>query len=272
MLKFLAIAALLLGAPAAYSQTVASCPTATPGSTWNPTTQWLKCSDLTYIAQPVPATTPVNDMHCGSTGCVFSWQLGPKVLPTDQVWVETTAKPKGTWVSASSLKFGGATQNCTRLIYIGAPQSYILKDNGASPSYNPPIVGIVTLTAPLVPNLTNALVTPAAWDFSTSQEGLYSGSSLVALTSSFVFSTDGQGNITEWDFSASYGTGTNPTISGRVGGTSTPSIVTTGGDNGTPWPGTYYDGVGKTDTSVLPPVFFYTLSVAIGSWYCLVPL
>jgi len=108
MLKILAIAALLLGAPAAYSQTVASCPTATPGSTWNPTTQWLKCSDLTYITQPVPTTAPVSDMRCGSTGCVFSWQLGPQVKPTDQVWAKTTARPTGTWVGASTLTFASA--------------------------------------------------------------------------------------------------------------------------------------------------------------------
>src|ERR1035441_4056332 len=106
MRKILAIAALLLGAPAAYSQTVASCPTATPGSTWNPATQWLKCSDLTFIAEPIPATALINDMRCNhvSDTCVFTWMLPAHVLPTDQTWVKTTARPNGTWVASSTLR------------------------------------------------------------------------------------------------------------------------------------------------------------------------
>src|SRR3984957_8477633 len=102
MLKILAVAALLLGAPAAFSQTVSSCPTATPGTVWSKGA-WLPCSTtVAYIAQPVATTAVVSDMRCPippATGaCVFSWQLGPKVLPTDGVWVKSTAFPNGTWV------------------------------------------------------------------------------------------------------------------------------------------------------------------------------
>jgi hypothetical protein len=183
--------------------------------------------------------------------------------------VETTAKPKGTWVSASTLKFGGATQNCTKLIYIGAPQSYIIRDyNGAGINayYNAPIIGTVTLTAPLSANLTNVVVTPAAWDFSTQDPTLTSTLETGPNAPSFAFSTDGSGNITAWAFSLGTHDGATDVL---VEGTSTP-YVSTGLAPGPLDPGNYYDSVdkeGSPEGAVLD-----TQSTAIGSWYCLAPL
>jgi len=96
---------LSLGLGVSQAQTVASCPTATPGTVWNATTQWLQCtSPVVYIAQPLPQSAIINDMHCVGATCTFSWNVASAVLATDQVWIETTAAPKGAWVSASTLK------------------------------------------------------------------------------------------------------------------------------------------------------------------------
>src|ERR1019366_9446931 len=157
----------------ASAQTVASCPTATPGSTWNPTTQWLKCSDLTFIAEPIPATALINDMRCNhvSDTCVFTWMLPAKVLPTDQTWVETTAKPKGRWVSASTLTFASAQpntaqSNCTTLVYKGAPLTIVPAGLDIP---MPPLVGVIVLPAPI--GLGNPgtpqTVTPTSFDFTS---------------------------------------------------------------------------------------------------------
>jgi hypothetical protein len=97
-MKYLALLALLLASPA-FSQTVASCPTATPAA-WS-TGAFLPCVSLAYIGQPVPATAVIGDLR----GAVGSWQLASAVLPTDQVWAKTTAVPAGTWVLASTLTF-----------------------------------------------------------------------------------------------------------------------------------------------------------------------
>jgi hypothetical protein len=97
----------LLACVSVHAQTVASCPTATAGAAWA-ANAWLPCTPAaTYIAQPVPATAIINDMRCPATGaCALSWQNSSAVLPTDQVWVQTTAAPTGTWVLASTLKLG----------------------------------------------------------------------------------------------------------------------------------------------------------------------
>jgi hypothetical protein len=215
VLKILAVAALLLGAPAAYSQTVSSCPTATPGTVWSKG-EWLPCSTtVVYIAQPVPATAPVSDMRCPiapATGvCVFSWQLGPKVLPTDQVWVETTAKPKGIWDAASRLKFASAPLlGCTTLFYQGAP-FVPLTTTGPNATVIVPPVGTITLAEPLPANAVNLAVTPVAWDFSSESPNLTSTSPLNTTDSGpgtpFSFSTDANGNIIGWHFFVAFAGG-----------------------------------------------------------------
>jgi hypothetical protein len=157
-------------------------------------------------------------------------------------------------------------QQCTTLAYLGQRQSYTLKD-GATPGYNPPIIGTVTLTAPLAANLTNVVVTPLAWDFST-QDPTLTSTSEAGAAPSFTFSTDNTGNITAWYFSiATSDAGTDVWAQA----TSTPNVVTNGG-NGAPFPGTYYDEVNNTQPSLLPPGVMDTLSTAIGAWYCLAPL
>jgi hypothetical protein len=218
MLKILAIAGLLLGAPVAYSQTVASCPTATPGSTWNPKTQWLECSDLTYIAEPVPATSLINDMRCNGA-CVFSWVLPTNVLPTDQTWVKTTAKPNGEWVPSSTLKL--TPRQCSTLIYIGAPLTITNRLGGAPPPFGAPVngppwsignpvVGMIQLNAPLPPSATttypvgsNALTPGAvvAWDFTSEYPPFITGS---PYYTSVTFTTDANDNITDWNFVVEY--------------------------------------------------------------------
>jgi len=122
----LLLAALCLFAgPTLHAQTVASCPTATAGSNWA-TGAWLPCTPgATYIAQPIPASAIINDMRCplpaGTPGtCTFSWQLSTAVLPTDQVWVQTTAAPAGTWVMASTLNLPSA------IIPVSNPNTAIL--------------------------------------------------------------------------------------------------------------------------------------------------
>jgi hypothetical protein len=210
MLKILAVAALLLGAPAAYSQTVSSCPTATPGTVWSKG-EWLPCSTtVVYIAEPVPATAPVSDMRCPiapATGvCVFSWQLGPKVLPTDQVWVETTAKPTGTWDEASRLKFASAPLlDCTTLVYQGAPITTVTPMSGyLGPGTTvTPVIGIITLSSPLPAGVTNYVPQAVFFDFSTSYVSLSGTPGEGLWNTTAQFSTDSAGNITAWSFGVS---------------------------------------------------------------------
>lgn len=101
---------LILAALPAAAQTVATCPTAIAGSAWT-AGKWMPCAQtVTFIAQPVPATTIVSDMRCPTTGaCALSWRLPATVLPTDQIWVKTTAIPAGTWIKASTLTFAPVT-------------------------------------------------------------------------------------------------------------------------------------------------------------------
>ena len=102
-----ALALIGLGAShAARAQSVASCPSATAGTVW-PAKSWLPCKTaVTYVAQPIPLTTIMNDMRCPTSGaCVFSWLVASSVLPTDQVWTTTSAQTTGKWLYASQLSF-----------------------------------------------------------------------------------------------------------------------------------------------------------------------
>jgi len=103
-MRNLSVAILFVCTLSAHAQTVATCPTAVAGSAW-PAGKWMPCVPaVSYIAQPIPATAIVNDMRCPiAPACVFSWQNPAKVLPTDQVWIKTSALPNGTWVKASTL-------------------------------------------------------------------------------------------------------------------------------------------------------------------------
>jgi len=216
MLKILAIAALLLGAPAAFSQTVSSCPIATPGTVWS-AGAWLPCSTtVAYVAQPVAPTSPVSDMRCTASGCVYSWQLGPNVLPNDQVWAKTTAKPNGTWVFASTLRFGNyASAQCTRFLYLGAPLTMVSTTGPNTATVSSPVTGSVTLINPLPANGTTTFApsdggfvpTPGlvSWDFS-SQDPLLSSAVSVGdpyAQPTFTFTTR-DGVIVGWNFTIPY--------------------------------------------------------------------
>jgi hypothetical protein len=190
----------------ATAQTVASCPTATPGSTWNPKTQWLECSDLTYIAEPIPATVLINDMRCNHVTniCVFTWMLPAHVLPTDQTWVKTTARPNGTWVASSTLRLlSGAAppqSNCTTLVYVGKPLTVTgMQGTPDNPLPIVPLVGTVLLSLPLLPNLANQ-GSIVAWDFSTEfgLDGSFSSDNAGLAGNPITFTTDANGNIIAW--------------------------------------------------------------------------
>ena len=81
------------------ANTVATCPTATPGTVWAKGA-WLPCSANASGPIPLPATAIVADMSTG--GCVgtcsttFSWLLASNVKATDSVW-----SPSGNvWITA----------------------------------------------------------------------------------------------------------------------------------------------------------------------------
>jgi hypothetical protein len=252
----------------ATAQTVASCPTATPGSTWNPKTQWLECSDLTYIAEPIPATVLINDMRCNHVTniCVFTWMLPAHVLPTDQTWVKTTARPNGTWVASSTLRLlSGAAppQNCTTLVYIGKPLTVTgMAGTPDDPFPIIPLVGTVLLSFPLLPNLANQEVIlgyGVAWDFSTEFGQHYFLSEQAGYYSNpITFTTDANGNIIAWNMTLRlYG--------GGIAGTGMTVISTQDGDT---------VSVTGTDPAHTGTVHFSATgtNTTPGTWICLADL
>jgi hypothetical protein len=214
MLKTLAVAVALLGAPAAFAQTAASCPAAQPGSVWAKGA-WLPCpTQPVYIAQPVAARILVSDMRCAASGCVLSWQLGSNVRPNDQVWVKTAAKPAGLWVLASTLQFTTGSNpyaQCTKFLYTGAPFTLVTTTGLNRLSVTSPVTGSVTLVNPLpangtttfAPTLTNpsVLAGVASWDFSTQLAEINSidAGSAAWNQPTFTFTTS-HGVIVSWKF------------------------------------------------------------------------
>lgn len=87
--------ALIAGLSNAANNTVATCPSATPGAVWGANT-WLPCSAVVYASVPVAATAVVADMH----GSVFSWMLASNVLAADEVWAENSTVTAGSWLTA----------------------------------------------------------------------------------------------------------------------------------------------------------------------------
>jgi len=104
-------------------------------------------------------------------------------------------------------------ETCTTLTYVGAPLTGVSVTYSGQPGDSgipiaSPIIGTVTLAAPLAPNLKSATVVPASWDFSQELVGLDSTSFVCSYTeghcSKFVFSTDAAGKIIGWDMSAQW--------------------------------------------------------------------
>jgi hypothetical protein len=227
MLKILTAAALLLGAPAAFSQSVSSCPTAKAGAVWAKGA-WLPCtSTVAYVAEPVPAPDLVSDMRCPikpATGpCVFSWQSTSRVLPTDQTWVKDTASPNGTWISSAMVKFEKPPPlpyaQCLTYLYMGAPFTSMSVTGPAAYAapVSSPLFGSVTLVAPLPANGTVTLISEnfttgnlgpgnspgvTSWDFSSespnSQYPNPNGQGLVDASFSF---TTSNSVIVKWNMS-----------------------------------------------------------------------
>jgi hypothetical protein len=171
---------------------------------------------------------------------------------------------------------GAVAQNCTTLVYIGAPQTVwhgLCSDglcNGPSP--NMEILGTVTLSAPLAAGLLNASVTPLAWDFSSQQTGFNSAAvpGVVAVKAGFNFWTDANGNITGWNFALDYSDGTT-----RISDTSQnpPVVLAPPGSYCGYQPCTYYDDLGYS--IAIPGVYSLSLdsaSATAGSWHCLAPV
>jgi hypothetical protein len=273
--SFLALV-LAFAAHAAQAQSVSTCPTAAAGTVWAKGA-WLPCStSVAYIAQPVPSTTLASDMRCPispATGaCVFSWQLGPNVLPTDQVWVKTTALPNGTWVKASTLKFasGGPSPfaDCITYLYTGTPFTSVSVTGPAAygAPVTSPLSGSVTLNASLPANGTvtfsgNTSNPPAtlspdiySWDFSSEGPGLKlpEGSD---VQYSFSFTTS-NGVIVKWNMSLRSDDGPGDSTTNIVMATSTQNgdVVTTREFQ----PGTPQEA--ETDVT--------GISTAPGTWTC----
>lgn len=166
-------------------------------------------------------------------------------------------------IASALLLAQGAGAQCTSLVYVGAPQSYFVKADGPGYLYNSAVIGTITLAAPLAPNLSNQSVTPAAWDFSALLAGFTSTSSVGAnVGGTFAFTTDANGNITGWNFSAVSNPDPTNTIA-RLTSQNPGQVVTSYGGQYTD--GTYYDNEGH----VAPAgVFDDTASTAAGVWYC----
>lgn len=210
----IAFAVLLFAAPVAFSQTVSTCPTATPGSVWSKTT-FLPCSRaVDFLAQPVSKSAIVSDLRCAASGCQGSWQFGSNVRLTDQVWVKTPAFPSGTWVGASTLKFATPAP-CTQLVYVGVPFTSVITTGPHNATVTSPVVGTLKLINPLPPNGTTTFApadggfvpTPGlvAWDFS-SQDPLLSSAVDAGdpyAQPTFSFTTSG-GVIVAWSFTVPY--------------------------------------------------------------------
>jgi hypothetical protein len=86
----------LLAAVPAMGQTVATCPTATPG-VWA-AGSWLPCIAVVNAPLPLPSSALVADM---SKGPVLSWTLASNVQPSDNVWSSSANK----WVLAAAPNF-----------------------------------------------------------------------------------------------------------------------------------------------------------------------
>lgn len=112
-------------APSFGQSTVATCPTAVPGTVW-PSGQWLpSCPTVVYAPVPLPATAIVADMGHVPTCCPLSWMLASNVKSTDQVWGKNTAFPTGQWFGAVPPNFvlttGGTGYTATAILSWTAP-------------------------------------------------------------------------------------------------------------------------------------------------------
>lgn len=107
MLKFLSVSILLAIAFAAHSQnTVATCPTAAPGTVWAKGAWLPGCPNVVYAAVPLQPTAIVADMRGGS---VFSWMLATNVQSNDGIWGKSPTQTAGVWFNAVSPNFAIAT-------------------------------------------------------------------------------------------------------------------------------------------------------------------
>jgi hypothetical protein len=100
-----------------------------------------------------------------------------------------------------------AQQQCTTLQYTGAPFATITASAGNTLPIVSPVVGTVILSEPLPANAVNLAVVPMSWDFSLENSGLTSANAYCGdapQCSTFTFSTNAQGNITNWNVQAGW--------------------------------------------------------------------
>jgi len=99
-------------------------------------------------------------------------------------------------------------QQCYTLVYQGAPLTITGTNPNATPMGNP-VVGMIQMNVPLAPNLVNWNPTPPgsewnsgvpAWDF-TAVAPEFNTISTNLFSPIVTFSTDANGNVTDWTFS-----------------------------------------------------------------------
>lgn len=108
-----------------------------------------------------------------------------------------------------------AQPQCTNLIYTGAP-FVSLVTSGSNAQSLVPLAGTVTLSTPLPANAQNVAISPTAWQFNSESQNLNSeytyeligGTSLPLPV--FYFTTDANGNITQWSFTVQWYTTSTP--------------------------------------------------------------
>lgn len=153
-----------------------------------------------------------------------------------------------------------ARAQCSTLQYTGTPFATVVL-TGIDPQQpvDSPVVGLITLSGPLAGNLSNATVVPVSWDFSPESGGFASyppsvtvcgTGNWVSPCGTFVFSTDANGAITDWNVTlGEYGTEANFSIT-----------LTNTGDTVRSWYSGAYSGTGA--------VTLLGTSTTAGTWSC----
>ena len=99
------------------------------------------------------------------------------------------------------LIFAAATAHgqCTQWSYMGAPFTVVTASSDNALLISGPVVGTVTLAAPLAANMSNVTATITAWNFDEENlSGIGPGTPGSDEGATFIFSTDANGNITDW--------------------------------------------------------------------------
>jgi hypothetical protein len=108
---------------------------------------------------------------------------------------------------------GALAQSCLTWVYVGSPFTTVSTTGTLNNlTVHSPIVGIMTFTTPLAPNLANAFVVPATWDYTLVDQNFTSTNGWFLWASNgapigFDFTTDAAGNIVSWNVSIGWDNG-----------------------------------------------------------------